>query len=1008
MKQKSKLVPIFSGKGWKHVMGKLVAMSMVFSILFASTATALTSSFASTYTIGQDTHYYAVDGENGSGLQKVNYVTYQPNSGVTPIVAYGKGFYGRSTITHVANYVESLGMDVIAGINADFFDLTTGIPIGIVINDGVFISSNVGQYAVGFKENGSAVIGKPASAMKITGESGSVVIDCFNKTRSTYTVCLFDSNWSTETKTQSYGRTVIFERLDNTPVTINGSVRMKVVSNGDGAASTPIGPNQMVLSVSEKGPMDRVPNFQIGEEVTFSISTEDSNWQDVKYAVGGKVLINNKQVDTTGSPSGLAARSAIGVKADGTVVLYEVDGRQSGYSIGLTPDALAQEMLALGCVDAINLDGGGSSAMAIQMPGDTESKIVNRPSDGSPRTCANYIFLVNNKSKTGNFAHLQLYTDKKYVLKGSSVGLSVKAMDDGYYPVSAPNNVTYRIAEGDGSIDGNIYKSGSKTGQVTLTATSGNVSSSQNVFVISSVDGITVTKEGSNTKVTSLSLQAGESVKLAASATYKGMPVAVDNSSITWSVTGNVGTIKDGVFTANGSSTSGTIVASYGNYKQTINVTTSAGTPVSSNIVADFEQDAGFTPDGNAAVALNNDFTNVHNGHKALKVHYNFANADSNTLTYTGGNAAVTGGQYLYIWAKGDESGAKLTANLTNGDGDPLTAEFTPALTGGSYALLSAKMPADATALSGLTISKGSKDSGDIYLDQLLTSDHATADQTAPSIVFGSIPATVEAGKAASVTAKVTDDNGQYNLDDSNITVTIDGKQAGFTSNKTTGNISFTTGNLAAGAHRITIEAVDSFGNMTRKSADILAGTSAAQNFADISEHWAKDYINFVSDKNVLQGETVNGKTMFFPKRNLTRAEFAVIMARYLGLDTQQAVDLPYADLDKIPDWALGAVKAVYAEGIMTGSAENGKTFFHAKSNIARQEVITVIGRSLPRGYASKEQTFSDSKDIGPWAKPYVNYLVSLGIVNGYSDGTLLPKNNITRAEIAKIIYSLY
>ena len=92
----------------------------------------------------------------------------------------------------------------------------------------------------------------------------------------------------------------------------------------------------------------------------------------------------------------------------------------------------------------------------------------------------------------------------------------------------------------------------------------------------------------------------------------------------------------------------------------------------------------------------------------------------------------------------------------------------------------------------------------------------------------------------------------------------------------------------------------------------------------------------------------------------------------------------------------------------MTGSAENGKTYFHAKSNIARQEVITVIGRSLPRGYASKEQTFSDSKDIAQWAKPYVNYLVSLGIVNGYSDGTLLPKNNITRAEIAKIIYSLY
>ena len=88
---------------------KVMAWGMVLSVFLSTPAFALTSAFSSRYEIGENTVYYAVDGENSSGLQKVNYVEYQPNSGVSPIIAYGNNLYGRSTITRITELLESQG-----------------------------------------------------------------------------------------------------------------------------------------------------------------------------------------------------------------------------------------------------------------------------------------------------------------------------------------------------------------------------------------------------------------------------------------------------------------------------------------------------------------------------------------------------------------------------------------------------------------------------------------------------------------------------------------------------------------------------------------------------------------------------------------------------------------------------------------------------------------------------------------------------------------------------------
>ena len=90
----------------------------------------------------------------------------------------------------------------------------------------------------------------------------------------------------------------------------------------------------------------------------------------------------------------------------------------------------------------------------------------------------------------------------------------------------------------------------------------------------------------------------------------------------------------------------------------------------------------------------------------------------------------------------------------------------------------------------------------------------------------------------------------------------------------------------------------------------------------------------------------------------------------------------------------------------MTGNEVGGKLYFYPNQSITRQEVMTVISKSLQGGYYSQNHSFKDA--VPAWSAPHINKLVSMGIVSGYADGTILPKKNITRAEIAKIVSGLY
>ena len=169
------------------------------------------------------------------------------------------------------------------------------------------------------------------------------------------------------------------------------------------------------------------------------------------------------------------------------------------------------------------------------------------------------------------------------------------------------------------------------------------------------------------------------------------------------------------------------------------------------------------------------------------------------------------------------------------------------------------------------------------------------------------------------------------------------------------------------------------------------------------------DEILKLAQRGIIHGIELDGIMYFKPDDNMTRAEFAQIIAKSEALLQEQLTEEPlYTDLNDIPLWARNAVKAVYKSGIMSGrSNDNGKTFFFDPyASITRAEAMTVLGRLIPDS-PEKELDFADSSAIPQWAKASMGKLYYKGVIQGYSDRTILPANSVKRAEAVTMLCNM-
>ncbi|MHA7579796.1 S-layer homology domain-containing protein [Paenibacillus vandeheii] len=178
--------------------------------------------------------------------------------------------------------------------------------------------------------------------------------------------------------------------------------------------------------------------------------------------------------------------------------------------------------------------------------------------------------------------------------------------------------------------------------------------------------------------------------------------------------------------------------------------------------------------------------------------------------------------------------------------------------------------------------------------------------------------------------------------------------------------------------------------------------------FTDVARHWAEIDVNDMSSRMVIQGIT---DTTFEPNRGVTRAEFAAILVRGLGLKSGEQVN-SFKDVNG-SEWYADAVNTSSSYGLIDGY-EDGT--FRPETQITRQEAMALIKRAtkltgmdttVPADDVKEWSDYADAEQVASWAKEAVSTSIYTGLVSGRGKDTIAPKQSITRAETAVIIRRL-
>ncbi|MGE7611529.1 S-layer homology domain-containing protein [Paenibacillus sp. NPDC101420] len=212
------------------------------------------------------------------------------------------------------------------------------------------------------------------------------------------------------------------------------------------------------------------------------------------------------------------------------------------------------------------------------------------------------------------------------------------------------------------------------------------------------------------------------------------------------------------------------------------------------------------------------------------------------------------------------------------------------------------------------------------------------------------------------------------------------------------------TGELVFVPTFFTVKGNETVAEMKRNGNSTYTVIHSDVTFNDIKGHWAQSDIELLASKLIVKGET---STRFAPEQQITRAEFAALLVRSLGLDAQ-GTTVKFKDV-KASDWFYGAVAAATDAKIVNGLEDNS---FHPLAPISREEMAVMTLRALTyAGYTSSAAnpsnvlaSYKDKGSIGSWAEASVSELIANQVMNGMTETTFAPKALATRAQAVKIL----
>lgn len=278
-----------------------------------------------------------------------------PNIKIAPQLSSTK-LSSKSTITTIAKKQNS-----IAAINGTYFKPQTGVPLGtLMINKKMYTGPIYNRVALGIFEDGFDMARIELNA-NINYFGGSIQVDNINQPRMLSTdVIVYTPEWG-----------------NFSPATPKLGIQI-LVANGKiesiSTQSLPI-PNDGYVII---GPESKLKSLFKIKHANLDIKTIP-NWDNVNHIIsGGPYLVKNGRMfvdineQKLGAISGKNPRTAVGYTKEGNFIMVAVDGRE-GASVGMTLWELASFMQSIGCINAMNLDGGGSTVMYVK------DHVVNMP-----------------------------------------------------------------------------------------------------------------------------------------------------------------------------------------------------------------------------------------------------------------------------------------------------------------------------------------------------------------------------------------------------------------------------------------------------------------------------------------------------------------------------------------------------------------------------------------------------------------------------------------------------
>ena len=285
----------------------------------------------------------------------------------------------------------------IAGINGDYFSFTQGAPIGLTVREGELLDTPARARAVFAWGPHQSTVGFCSTTASITPDGGSPIkVVSINQPCGPNDIAVYSpAEGIASTSVSNVTAVVSLNNPTWSPsATLTGT--LDSVSSDSKEMKVPDG-KALVVATGEKS--QSISGLKVGQSVSIQIRSSGIDWDKYENVIGGgPILVKEGKVAVDAEAEGFPAsfyakrhpRTAIGRTSDGDIWLVAVDGRQE-ISVGATLEELAKIMRRLGCNDAVNLDGGGSTCLHLL------GVTVNRPSDGVERPVSDGVLVFGPK-----------------------------------------------------------------------------------------------------------------------------------------------------------------------------------------------------------------------------------------------------------------------------------------------------------------------------------------------------------------------------------------------------------------------------------------------------------------------------------------------------------------------------------------------------------------------------------------------------------------------------------